>query len=143
MTDQEAIDAICQLLSDGLVGAGYTGDRVEWPNVDRDGQPQLFKGTEPWCRVTVQFTDGGQRTLAPVGGRRFERRGTVTVQCFVPAGKRGLVGASELSTVARDAYEGTTFGGVTFYRVARKTVGQDGPWYQENVSADFEFEEIK
>lgn len=115
---------------------------VEWPNHQPDG-PKLSEGDSPWARVTIRHEGSDQASLGEVGGRVFTREGTVTVQVFVPSGKRGLIDADELAMVATNAYEGKTHGGVRFYRVGAKTVGHDGPWFQVNAVADFEFDEVK
>lgn len=144
MTDEQAYEAICETFRSSWLSAGGSLSRVEWTNVaDDDGRPPLFDGNGPWARHTVRWVDGDQRTFGEVGARRFERAGTIIVQVFAPAGKRGLDGAHPLAKAARDAYEGVTLGGVRFSRVARVDVGQDGPWYQVNVTAAFEYDEVK
>jgi len=140
MTDDEADDAMCGALKQQLDAIGV--GRVEWPNVPLPSPP-LYEGTDPWVRLTIMRSGGDQATFGQEGARRFERSGVLTVQCFVPAGKRGLVDAGALAKAARDAYEGRTLGGVRLYRVARKDVGLDGPWWQVNVEAAFEYEELR
>jgi hypothetical protein len=134
-------DTICQTLNNLWHETGY---KMEWPNVKReDGKPPLFEGEDPWGRLTIQLLDSEQTTLAEPGARRFVRSGLATVQCFVPAGERGLERARALSMVALNAFEGRTVDGVRFVRVSPKDVGPDGHWYQFNVVASFEFDEVK
>lgn len=133
-----AEDAICQAFSDAW--ADLTP--VEWPNVATEG-PALRDGNAAWCSLAIRHDGSDQRTLGEEGGRVFTRTGGLTVQIFVPAGQRGLQPASSLATVAQNAFEGKTVGGVRFYRVGAHTVGSDGVWYQVNVRADFEFDETK
>lgn len=117
---------------------------VEWPNLaDQDGKPPLNTGNVSWARFTILHGGSDQHSFGGEGERTFTREGRLMVQIFVPAGKRGLEEATTLAMVAANAYEGKTLGGVRFYRVGSKTVGQDGPWFQVNVSADFEFDEVK
>jgi hypothetical protein len=112
---------------------------VEWPNVPVP-DPHFRDGSDPWCAFDLAF-EGGEN--ATIGSRVFSRSGHLVVRIFVPAGERGLERANELAMVALDAFEGKTIDGVSFYNVGMKTVGPDGPWFQVNVRADFEFDEVK
>ena len=115
---------------------------VEWPNVDPP-DPPLTEGNAPWARVTVRHGPGGQATLGEAGARRFSRTGTVTVQIFVPAAKRGLVTGDRLGNVALSAFEGERSEDVWFSDVEMREVGVDGAWHQTNVSATFNYEVVK
>lgn len=136
----EATEAICQRFNDAWA------DRtpVEWPNViPDDGKPKLSHGNVSYASVHIKHEDSDQHTLGEKGNRVFQREGQVIVQVFVPAGKRGLEEADTLAKAASDAFEGETFGGVSYHRVSARTVGLDGPWYQMNVTADYEFDEVR
>ena len=135
----EATDTVCAVFKAAWDPTAYD---VDWPNVRRPG-PALYDGQEPWARVSVDINDAEQRTMGQTGARRFTRQGNITVQVFVPAGERGLEEARLLCMVALNAFEGISLDGVRFVRVKPKDVGPDGPWYQVNVSADFEFDEVK
>ena len=145
MTDDQAYELLCKAYADAAAASGLDPAlQVEWTNVpSAEGQPRLYDGNRPWARHTVQWLDGGQATLGVKGGRRFERAGLVTVQLFAPAGKRGLTEAGALAKAARDAYEGEALGGVRLSDVKRVDVGLDGPWYQVNVVAAFEYDEVR
>ena len=98
-----------------------------------------------WARVTVRHLDGYQATLAgAVGVRRFRHEGVVTVQIFTPFSD-GLVESDALAEIAKNAFEGevTTPGRVIFRRVRLNEVGQTGQWFQVNVLANFEYDEIR
>ena len=88
--------------------------------------------------------DAEQATLSgPIGRRRFRRFGVLIVQLLVPSG-RGLSGGTDYAKLIQDAYEGVTSpGGVIFRNVRVNEIGQSGSFYQTNVSADFEYDEIK
>jgi hypothetical protein len=101
----------------------------------------------PWARVAVRHNpvQPGQVTLGQADGRRrFTRTGLVFVQLFTPTGD-GLSLADSLATIARSAFEGvaTTPGNVIFRAVSVSEVGpEEGGWYQTNVTALFEYDQI-
>lgn len=134
----EAEDAMFQAFKD----AWEDRTPVDWPNVARSG-PHLRDGKASWAAVDISHDGSDQHSFGQEGERTFTRTGGITVRVFVPAGERGLTPASDLATVAANAFEGKTHGGVRFYRVGVKTVGRDGSWYQVNAHADFEFDEVK
>jgi hypothetical protein len=124
----------------GLFNTGWNNvTPVEWPNVAQ-AEPHLREGSEPWCAFDLMFHGGAN---AAISNSRFTREGRVTVRIFVPAGERGLERANALCMTAINIFEGQTVDGVSFYNVGPRTVGPADGWYQINVSADFEFDEVK
>lgn len=108
-----------------------------------DNAPPPTKGDQAWARVTLLHNDGDQQTLGGIGNRRFNRLGVVIVQVFTPYGG-GSTKADVLVPVARDAFEGkSTPGGVWFRHVREQDAGKSGQWQQTNVSAEYEYDEIK
>lgn len=97
-----------------------------------------------WARVTMRHGEAFQATLAgETGSRRFTRTGVITVQIFTPTGD-GLELSDSLAIIAARAYEGvTTDNGVWFRNVRANEVGQDGKYFQTNVFADFEYDEVR
>ena len=98
-----------------------------------------------WARITVRHADGAQATLSgETGARRFRQFGVVTVQVFTSTGD-GQVTSDVLVAIAKFAFEGvaTSPGRVLFRNVRIQEVGQDGAWFQSNVLADFEYDEVK
>ena len=99
----------------------------------------------PWANVTVRHQDGEQATLSnETGARRFRHFGVVTVQVFTFYGK-GSTLRDALVAVTKNAFEGVTTspGRVIFRNVRLNEVGQDGQWFQSNVLADFEYDEVR
>lgn len=101
-----------------------------------------------WARFTVRHSLGGQATLAGDSGkRRYRHTGFVVVQVFVErhdrAGAETTMDA--LLSIAKAAFQGTrtTPGGVVFYRARVNEVGVSGVWLQNNVLADFEYDEVR
>lgn len=119
-----------------------TGVLVRYP--DKPSDPPSTQ--VPWARVTVQHNPtGGQVTLSgATGSRRFRRFGLVTIQIFTIFGE-GLVKADELARVAQGAFEGvrTSPGGVIFRAVNAVEIGKSKEWFQTNVLAQFEYDEVK
>ncbi len=90
-----------------------------------------------------QVTIGG--TVANGGnGVRFRRFGIVTVQVFEISGD-GLSSSDILVDLAVDAFEGEKTGLdlVEFRDVRANEIGQDGPWFQTNVIAEFVYDRVK
>lgn len=126
-------------------GAGaYNGGTIPEVRYDGVGDPGPPEGEDPWARVTVRHVTGTQASLAAIGGsRRFQRTGIIMVQVFWPLSQAELSNARSLAEVARSAYEGQeTSSHVWFRNVRVNEVGPDGPWYQVNVLADFEYDEF-
>ncbi len=102
----------------------------------------------PFARITVQHTIAFQATVggrisSGGGGQRFRRFGLVTVQIFTISGD-GLTINDTLVQLALDAFEGTSTGSdrVEFRNVRSNEVGQDGPWFQTNVMAEFTYDRL-
>jgi hypothetical protein len=98
-----------------------------------------------WARVMVKHSYGEQATLSgETGQRRFRHTGIITVQIFTPTGD-GQVLNDQLIAIAKGAFEGVTTspGRIMFRNVRINEVGQDGQWFQVNVLADFEYDEVK
>lgn len=108
--------------------------------------PSEDSGDSPpaWARLTIQHTWGSQATLSgDTGKRRWLRRGMATVQIFTPTGD-GLSLSDKLTMVAMRAFEGrSTASGIWFRYVRADEVGPDGVWFQTNVLASFEYDEVR
>ena len=140
---RDAITEILTLFKTAWVTtAGQSGDRVKYDNVGKSSLPP--DGNLPWARVVLRHTGSNQASLSgEVGTRRFQRNGLLTIQIFVPPGK-GLAEAVDIPKIIQDAYEGqTTAGGAWFRDVTINEIGSDGNFYQTNVIALFEYDEIK
>lgn len=92
-----------------------------------------------WSRITVRYSLGRNKAI---GNRIFLRGGTVTWQIFTIFGD-GLSSADAFSKVAADSMQGkSTPGGVWFRNVRMREIGQDGDYFQVQVLADFEYDEV-
>lgn len=103
----------------------------------------------PYARITInhnvfqQATVGGKISSGG-GGMRFRRFGIVTVQVFTISGD-GLTAGDPLVDLALDAFEGENTGSdrIEFRNVRANEIGQDGPWHQTNVTAEFNYDRVK
>lgn len=97
-----------------------------------------------WVRLTVRHNTSQQESLGPAGRRKYERGGSVFVQCFTPLDS-GVSAADNLATVVRSTFEGKTLTpeNVRFTEVIVREIGPDGEWYQMNVEAVFTYTETR
>lgn len=143
LTRAQAIDEICARATHAwVITAAQAGGRLKYPDVASKLVPpddQL-----PWATITLRHTSSTQATLAgELGRRRFRRSGVVTVQVFEPAGQ-GLAKAVDIPQIIQHAFEGhATAGGIWFRNVTLSEIGQSGAFHQTNISAIFEYDEIR
>ena len=141
LTRTAARDEILTLVkgvADGLTAfvAIYDDTRQDVPKAE--SSPLLS-----WARVLVRHVTGTQAALADFSGvRRFTKTGLVTIQLFTPTGD-GLT----LSDTLTEAFEAavrtkSTPNGVWFRNVRSIEIGNDGPWFQTNILAEFEYDQI-
>ncbi len=96
-----------------------------------------------WVRLNIQFTSGSIQTLGGVGQRTFRNFGIVFVQIFTLSGKN-TVENDGLAFTAKSVFKGVQLTGGLWFRNAQiVTVGNEGKWYQQNVSAEFIYDETE
>jgi hypothetical protein len=95
-----------------------------------------------WIYADVRHADGGQGALAGADGtRRWNRNGTIIVQCFVPVNKQGREVASAIAATLRDYFQSLqTESGVWFTNATFREVGVSDGWYQVNFSSTFSYD---
>ena len=137
LTYNEAKDEIFSLFK---AAWDMTGHPVHWQEVKKSRS----KSEDAFAMISIRHAAGFQSTLgSSVGTTRFSRIGFTTIQIFVAAGK-GLQEAYVLAKVASDAFEGvSTPGGVWFRNLRLNEVGKNGQFFQLNVVAEFNYDEIK
>lgn len=115
---------------------------VDWPGV---GLPSVPPAAAAWARIRVKHATSRQTTFGTTGNRRFTRPGLVSVQVFSPLDKGiGLSLAEKLAIIARDAFEGrSTATGIWFRNVRIQEIGPSDAWYQMNVIAEFQYDELR
>ncbi len=92
--------------------------------------------------IFSQVTVGGKKASGG-SGQRFRRFGIVTVQIFTVSGG-GQVASDVFVDVALAAFEGQNTGAdkIEFRNARANEVGQDGPWFQVNVIAEFTYDKV-
>lgn len=94
----------------------------------------------PWARAVMKHDNDSESTI---GGRRVCYTGEVTIQLFTPLGD-GLSMSDVVSkTLVSALQDQSTMLGVTLRRARAVEIGDDGPSYQVNVVAVFEYEEYR
>lgn len=118
-------------------------------NWDEDDAAYTFEGEnftaptgDPWIRVTIRDTGGGQETLGEPGNRKYERQSSVIFQIFTPT-NQGIAAADSLVEALRVLFEGVTFNGLRFFDSDVRQQGVDGLWYMVVVESKFTYNETK
>jgi len=140
LTRDQARDEMMAVVNTALTGYNASF-LIVWADEDSNRRP---KDRTAHAIVGVYHTAGEQATMGTIsGGRTFRRYGYIEVLVMTPEGD-GLTLADELATIVHDALEGvTTSGGVIFRNVRAVEEGKSGSFCVTNVSADFEYDQIK
>lgn len=133
---------------DYILGVFYSKWKVDNPQGMIDFQDKPFEpptGKEPWCRVTLRHSGGGQVSLTgPLEQvKRFDNTGTLFLQLMAPVGngKEGLYGLAQ-SLVS--AYRTARHSNIWFRNVRiDDNVPTRGPWAQINVIVEFTYDTIE
>lgn len=99
-------------------------------------------GLTSWVRAVVRNVGGGQRTLGPVGNRKYDRDANFIVQVFTESG-RGSGPADTLAQAVIDAMEGKTIDQIYLFDAVSTEIGVEGRWYQVNVTVAIRYIEVK
>jgi hypothetical protein len=143
VTEAQAVEAIYAAWSASWTSL-HAGMEVVFGN-------EAQSAADTWIRVTVAPSTRAQGSMGPPGSRRFENRGRIAVQVFVPvdggdAPLRGLCddARTALETAAlpqRDGSGNPIAGGetvVTFGAVTAN-ISTDGRWYFATLLVPFLF----
>ncbi|QDH83843.1 putative peptidoglycan binding protein [Achromobacter phage vB_AxyS_19-32_Axy06] len=136
---QEAEDTIALMLTDALRPQGIQVQVVG------DGLLTAPGGFSEWCRIDVQHDLGRQETLANFNGvRRYNRTGTIIVQCFARLSNQGNTRAGEIAEQVVRVYEGKAgAGGIWFRNVRARRIGAADGWFQYNAVAEFDYDIVR
>lgn len=134
MTSQEAIRGMFGVIDAALLPLAST---IIYPNT---GTPVPTVGTTTWARVMLQHVQGGQRSI-PQENQHSRQEGIVIIQVFEPSG-RGL-GASTVSDVLLRALRRAAVSSLFFKNATKEEIGISGPWFQVNISAQFDYDTVE
>lgn len=109
--------------------------------LDNEGSG-LAEGSVAWVRAVVRERVSRQLSLGITTNRRFNRKAALVCQVFTPI-NTGSLASNVLVDSLREFFEGVTVSGLMFHNVEARNEGNDGKWYQVNVMAHFEFDEVK
>jgi hypothetical protein len=152
LTPAEARDDILTMVNTGWTAVGSASENL--PLLFWNSKQQVPKTNDAngnptsWGRVNVAHVTGGQGALrgSPEGlpnTTPWTRQGLVTVQVFTPLGT-GLSIADSLYKIVLDVFEGRKSPlGVWFRETRLNEIGPSGGWFQANILAEFEYDEIK
>jgi len=114
-----------------------------------DDKARDLPDNAPYARITIKHNESPQVTIGATvvkggDGVRFRRLGIVTVQVFTVSGD-GLTSSDVLVDLALDAFEGEKTGldRIEFRNARANEIGQDGPWFQTNIIAEFVYDRVK
>ncbi len=146
-TQATARDDIYTLLKAAWDAGGPTsGKTLLYENIDGkpDGSPQgTKKDPAVWAACRIRHNISQERTLRGDQGRSIEKFGILLIRIYTAAGE-GLVVADAVVKIVSDAFIGVrSTNGVVFRAPTPSEQGNDGPWFQTNVTIPFEYNEIK
>ena len=129
--------------------AVYKRFKTQWADrtvLHREGEAGFSEpppGTA-WVRLSFRNFGGGQRSLGPVGGRKYRRSASVFVQAFTPA-VAGVGAGATLAHEARAILEGVDVDGVAFDDgiITELPLGEGEKSYQTNVEVRATYDETK
>lgn len=137
-TVNEAWLAICQTI--------YGGTRpIRWSSVP-NSYDQLPASNTAWARVTVKHIHNAQTQSSLSAANsliKWQRSGTLTVQCFAPLTEPDAYGrAEQMACYIRDVLQRIQTC-IRFRRCEAIEVGIDDGWFVFNVNATFQYDELK
>jgi hypothetical protein len=145
MTEREAIEAMLAQWETGWDEFHPQDpgdpDYVPYTYKNEDYQADQLGDLGAWARVTILHTSSKQITMGST--RKFERRGTVTVQLFGPIGSGGEGPMAQLCDNARTALEGKRLGVVNLYAASPVPQVEQPPWARATLVIPFRYTETR
>lgn len=146
-TQNTARDDILTLLKAAWdAGAETAGKTLLYENID--GTPDSApvgtkKDPAVWGACSVRHNVSVQRVLRGDTGTRVDKFGILLIRIYTEAGE-ALDAADAVVKIVSDAFIGVRSPNDVVFRVPSPSeVGNDGPWFQTNVTVPFEYGEMK
>ena len=142
LTKTQARDVIAKAVNDAWTASPVTSAiALHWDNVVADVVDVDTDGRAlPWARVTVRHQTSTQETIGGPSCRKSLVEGLLTLQIFTPAGD-GHVLADQIADTMVAALRAANASDLWFFQVRVNEIGQDGPWFNSNLLADFRYVE--
>ena len=97
---------------------------------------------EAWVRVSMRTLSREQRTMGPVGGRKYTTNALFFVQLMTPL-NRGQDQSDNLADAVKDILEGKTLSGVRVGEVTPLESGREDAWNVTTAQATVEYDETR
>lgn len=143
MTRNEFRDRVYKTFITGWTnGVLYTFDNEKFDPPD-PADPSVVRAGTVWVRLSVRHNNSRQKTLGPVGRRKFEHEARVILQIFtVP--DTGLKRSDELAQLFFEIYDEDmgrldVFGGESAYRERGTAEG----WQMSEAWVDYTYDETR
>ena len=123
--------------------ANIANVKLAWDNVKFDPEDE-FKAPDrddAWMRFSLQHIPG-EAGNASLGNRYFRRNGLIFVQCFTRA-DTGRVRSNAVVDAVLLFFEQTSVPGTWFRGQSPSEAGDDGSWFQVNVSTEFIYDTLR
>lgn len=136
----QARDSIIAHFESQWAGLLYDVDDIKYTNKPED-KPENEEVV--WCRFKIEHTFFKKSSLTNSAGvAKYSRSAILTIQLFTPY-NNGIDDAASQSIV--DIFEAgiNTLPGIWFRDTTAKEIGTDGIWYQTNITADVQYDQIK
>ena len=123
-------------------GVLYTFDNEKFFPPD-PSDPAVVRAGTPWVRLSVRHSGSEQKTLGPVGQRKFEHEARIILQIFtVP--DTGLKRSDELAQLFFEIFDedmgrNDVFGGKSAYRERGTAEG----WQMSEAWVDYTYDETR
>lgn len=120
----------------------YTFDNEKFTPPDPT-DPLVPNSGQRWVRLSVRHSESSQKTMAPVGRRKFENTARVILQIFtVP--NTGVKDSDELAQIFAECFDkdlgrGDVFGGESSYRERGTAEG----WFMSEATVTYTYDEIR
>lgn len=125
----------------GIVGI-QTVPEIRWQGAEK---PQAPPAGAYWLRVTEQMVTESQTALAGgYGAKLYTSQGLIFAQVFAPANDPpAYTRGRALAAMCRNTLRKREPRDLVWFRNAKiAPIGLSGAWYQFNVSATFQFDEL-
>ncbi len=141
-TRAQARDQISAMVRTAAIANGVARGDIFYDG-KQGRKPAEDEPVVPWLRILLRHQASAKTSLTGTGGAsRFTRTGTLTIQVFAVSGD-GLDSENILVSALQESIEGkATSGGVLFFDVTANEIGEDGPWWNTNITARVEYDEF-